>query len=119
MFHSNFAMSLRMSKGSLILLPGLLMLFSGCSKEEPVVEISAGEQIFTQNCKVCHAQGINGAPIIGNAVMWKDRKTQPVETLVEHAMNGYGLMPAKGGNADLTEEEIRECVKFMLSKLEQ
>lgn len=95
------------------------MLFSGCSKEEPVVEISAGEQIFNKNCKVCHAQGINGAPIIGNAAMWKERKDQGIDTLVEHAMNGYGLMPAKGGNTTLTEEEIRECVTFMLSKLEK
>lgn len=94
------------------------MLFSGCSKEEPVVEISAGEQIFNRNCKVCHAQGINGAPILGNEAMWKDRKSQPVDTLIAHAMNGYGLMPAKGGNPELTEQDIRACVNFMLSKLE-
>ncbi len=95
------------------------MLFSGCSKEEVVVEISAGEQIFKGTCKVCHAQGINGAPILGNQAMWKERANQGIDTLVKHAMNGYGLMPAKGGNEALTEAEIREAVNFMLSKLEK
>jgi cytochrome c5 len=95
-----------------------IQLIVSCSESPKVVEPSQGELTFKKNCKVCHAQGINGAPILGNLAMWKDRKDQPLDTLVSHAVNGFGLMPAKGGNTDLSEDEIRTTIKFMLSKLE-
>lgn len=106
---------------SLKLLPFAALLILGCSEKTPEVakapEPSPGEQIFTKNCKVCHAQGINGAPILGNQSMWAERKTQGLDTLVQHASEGYGLMPAKGGNTDLTKEEITLAIQYMLSKL--
>lgn len=78
---------------------------------------SPGEQVFTQNCKVCHAQGINGAPIFGNKKMWAPRVEKGIPALIQHAMNGFGLMPAKGGNESLTEEDITGAVTFMVSKV--
>jgi cytochrome c5 len=38
--------------------------------------------------------------------------------LVEHASQGYGLMPAKGGNMDLTDEEIEAAIRYMLAQVE-
>ena len=91
-------------------------LFVACSQEDP--DLALGETTFNNVCKVCHMQAINGAPILGNEKMWAPRKGQGLDVLVEHATNGYGLMPPKGGREDLTEEEIRAAIKFMLSKLE-
>jgi cytochrome c5 len=79
---------------------------------------SAGELVYTKNCKVCHAQGINGAPMLGNKTMWQPRVEKGIPTLVEHAGNGFGLMPAKGGNADLTTEEIESAVRYMVAKVQ-
>lgn len=89
--------------------------------EQPAADpaLVAGEAIVKANCFVCHAQGINGAPIIGNHKMWGPRAGQGLDTLVSHAMSGYGLMPAKGGNEALGEEDIRLAVGYMLSQLEQ
>lgn len=81
-------------------------------------EPSRGELVYNKNCKVCHAQGINGAPMIGNKAMWQERVKQGIPTLVEHASNGFGLMPAKGGNTALIGEEIESAVQFMVSKVE-
>ncbi len=75
------------------------------------------EQLYVQNCKVCHAQGINGAPVVGNAKMWNKRTGQGREILIQHAIDGYGLMPAKGGNEALTDAEIAMIVDYMLSQL--
>lgn len=101
-----------------------LIAFSlGCSKREaaeaPVLSpvLAQGEAVFKGTCKVCHAQGINGAPIIGNANMWAERVKQGIPTLVEHASNGHGLMPAKGGNTELTTEEITAAVTYMVEQL--
>lgn len=80
-------------------------------------ETEAGKALVKQNCFVCHAQGLNGAPIIGNLKMWGPRKEQGIEVLVEHAFNGYGLMPARGGNEGLSKDEIRLAVSYMLSQL--
>lgn len=68
-------------------------------------------------CKACHASGLNGAPIIGNKKMWNKRLGQGEEVLVQHAAEGYGLMPAKGGNTELTDEQIKLAVRYMLDQL--
>jgi cytochrome c5 len=91
------------------------LVVSGCS--DPELEL--GEKIYIGTCKACHAGGINGAPILGNNKMWAKRAPQGIETLVDHASKGYGLMPAKGGNTDLTQPEMTAAVKFMLSQLEE
>ena len=56
---------------------------------------------------------MNGAPIVGNAKMWKPRASHGMETLVQHAIEGYGLMPAKGGNESLGEEEVRLAAGYI------
>ena len=103
-----------------ILLSGFAVL-PGCAREEPAPSplVAAGELVFKGTCKVCHAQGINGAPIIGNVKMWGERVEQGIPTLVEHAFEGYGLMPAKGGNADLTKEDITAAVTYMVEQLKR
>lgn len=96
--------------------PALLLLvltvLPGCGGEP---DYSQGEAIVKANCKVCHAQGINGAPVLGNHKMWGPRANQGIEVLVKHATEGFGLMPARGGRPQLTDEEIREAIRYMLS----
>ncbi|MBX2857147.1 MAG: c-type cytochrome [Cellvibrionaceae bacterium] len=101
-----------------------LTLLFACSKEQVDTEPSAGELVFNKNCKVCHAQGINGAPIIGNQAMWQPRLSKGEQALVQSALNGFGLMPARGGKDGkngsqlLPDEDIKLAVAFMLSKVE-
>lgn len=97
------------------LVVGLVACGSGGGAER----LAEGKKIYEANCKVCHAQSINGAPILGNKKMWSKRAEQGEDTLVAHAISGFGLMVPKGGNAQLTDEEIRSVVKYMLSTLEQ
>ena len=83
----------------------------GCEKKP-----SLGELTYQGTCIKCHANGLNGAPIFGNSKMWSKRVPQGIPTLIEHATNGYGLMPAKGGNPDLTNEEISAAVNYMVDQ---
>lgn len=79
-------------------------------------ETHSGAALVKANCMACHKPGLNGAPIIGNAKMWGPRITQGEETLVQHAITGYGLMPARGGSS-LSDEEMAQAVNYMLSQL--
>jgi cytochrome c5 len=102
-------------KSKLIILLSSLLAFA-CVSEDP--ELKLGEQIYIEVCKVCHAQGINGAPIYGNKKQWGPRGEKGIDELVANATNGFGLMPAKAGRSELTEEEIRTAIKYMLASIE-
>lgn len=94
---------------------------TGCSnpeKEKAEADLAAGEAIVKANCLVCHAQGINGAPIIGNAKMWGPRVTKGKDVLLENATNGFGLMPAKGGKTELTEDDLSLAINYMISQID-
>lgn len=88
-------------------------LLSGCGDKT----LALGETVYQGTCIACHAQGINGAPILGNRKMWVKRLPQGIPVLAEHATHGYGLMPAKGGNTQLTDEQISAAVSYMVSQV--
>jgi len=77
----------------------------------------SGQQVFAQVCKTCHEAGIAGAPKIGDKSLWTPRIAEGESTLVQHAINGYqgksGVMPPKGGNPGLTDDEVHRAVVYM------
>jgi len=64
----------------------------------------------------CHTSGAAGAPMIGNSGQWTDRLSKGKETLYANAINGIGVMPAKGGLSSLTDEEVRAAVDYLLDE---
>lgn len=88
----------------------------------PGIALSAegGKQVYEKTCATCHAAGIAGAPKLGDAEAWQPRIEKGMDTLVDHAVNGYqgkaGMMPAKGGNPSLSDAEIDAAVKYMIEQ---
>ena len=76
-----------------------------------------GQQVYDQVCKVCHDAGLAGAPKFADKAVWTARIATGEATLDKHAIAGFqgkgGVMPAKGGNADLTDDEVRRAVAYM------
>ena len=72
-----------------------------------------GAAVYNSGCGTCHAAGVAGAPKL-EAAAWEARVGQGLDTLVSHAINGKGAMPAKGGMANLSDAEIRAAVQYML-----
>ena len=87
---------------------------------EPVAAALSGPQVYNSACLACHAAGVGGAPIVGNAEAWTARIAQGMETLTKHAIEGYsgsaGYMPAKGGRMDLSDDEVAAAVEFMAAE---
>jgi cytochrome c5 len=77
-----------------------------------------GEQVYGQVCKTCHEAGLAGAPKTGDKAAWTVRIAQGTNVLHDHAIKGYqgkaGVMPAKGGNAALSDDEVRAAVDYMV-----
>lgn len=79
-------------------------------------ESISGEKISQVNCIMCHTSGLMGAPKIGNMEQWKPRIAKGKKLLVSNAVNGIRQMPARGGNASLSDGEIAAAVIWMTNK---
>ena len=88
----------------------------------PWIRISpaVGAVIFDSLCAGCHKSGAGGAPTMLTA-HWAARIAQGKDTLNKHAIEGFtgaaGVMPAKGGNPALTDEQVVATVDWMLGNL--
>lgn len=77
-----------------------------------------GEPIYNQACMACHMTGAAGAPIMGNADQWGPRLEQGMDTLYQHSIDGFGAMPPKGGFTNLSDDEVKAAVDFMVDALD-
>ncbi|MEI7747520.1 MAG: c-type cytochrome [Chlorobiaceae bacterium] len=91
------------------------------SREEALAEqkLATGKRVYEANCAGCHDAGVAGAPKPGDNSAWKERLTPGFDAIVQKSIQGFdgktGMMPPKGGNAVLTDEEVSNAVTFMLS----
>lgn len=74
----------------------------------------SGEEVFTSTCAACHTTGAAGAPIRGEAGDWAGRVEKGIETLYDHAINGFNAMPPKGGNASLSDADVEKGVNYLV-----
>ena len=81
--------------------------------QSAVAEVD-GEQVYNGLCMTCHAAGVADAPITGSDQMAQRLSEKGIDALVTNAINGINVMPPRGGNPGLTDEQIRAAVEFML-----
>lgn len=81
-------------------------------------EPMSGDEVYTNVCASCHGAGVLNAPRLGNAADWASRLDKGVETLYNHAINGFNAMPAKGGRGSLSDEEVQAAVDHMLASVQ-
>jgi cytochrome c5 len=114
-----------------ILLFFSVLILSGCGKEDvvepaPIEPLSEeitsspsarqiGQQAYEQVCARCHAEGLDGAPKVGDRAAWNDRSSQWEAVLFEHARNGFGEMPERGGSVTMDEATVSKAAEYMMS----
>lgn len=82
-----------------------------------VAGVGGPEKIYADNCKMCHQNGLAGAPRLGVKGDWTAREQQGLDTLVKNAWVGIRGMPPKGNCLKCSEEDIRDTVIYMLDQL--
>jgi cytochrome c5 len=91
---------------------------SGARFKQPAVasQKADGKKVYETTCSACHATGVAGAPKPGDKAAWAPHLMHGVDHLVESALKGKGAMPPKGGNASLSDDDVRAAVEFMVSQ---
>ncbi len=88
--------------------------------ETVMASFDSGEAVYNSACTACHGLGVAGAPKTGDAAQWTPRIAQGMEVLYTHAIEGYqgsaGVMPAKGGRTDLTDDHVRWSVDYIIEQ---
>jgi len=76
----------------------------------------ADMRTYRTACASCHMTGAAGAPKTGDKAAWKARIAQGMDTLVTHAIKGIGAMPPKGGRPNLTDDQVKAVVAYMVDE---
>jgi len=88
-------------------------MHDGSSSEKA---LATGQRVYEQTCAACHATGVAGAPKIGDKDAWSAHIHHGLDHMVESAINGKGAMPAKGGNASLSDDEVKAAVSYIVEQ---
>lgn len=80
-----------------------------------------GAEIFNDGpCTACHTNGVGGAPKLDAAGIGARAAQQGVEELIKKAIDGFtgntGTMPPRGGNAGLTDAQMKAVVEYMVAQ---
>jgi len=79
-------------------------------------DLAIGEKVYGTSCVSCHGAAVLGAPKLGDKPGWTPRIAKGVDVLYQNAINGIKMMPPRGGNAALKDEEVKAAVDFMVSR---
>lgn len=80
----------------------------------------SGENLYLQNCMACHAyDGSGSMPGVGNfneSREWKNKNEQSLLLQLKKGIQKEGsvvTMPPKGGNQNLTDDELKKIILYM------
>jgi cytochrome c5 len=75
-----------------------------------------GKSVYDANCQSCHVAGLAGAPKLGDRAAWAPRLGAGAAALTASAIKGKNAMPAKGGNPNLPDADIKAAVDYMVAQ---
>jgi cytochrome c5 len=95
-----------------------VLFFSGVAAALLVIAASSawaadGEAVYNANCGACHNAM---SPKLGDKAAWAPLIKQGTDALVAAVIKGKGMMPPRGGHADLSDADIRAAVQYIESK---
>jgi cytochrome c oxidase subunit 2 len=79
-------------------------------------EPADGKGVYDQICQACHAAGLAGAPRTGDKAAWAPRIARGEAVLMQNALKGIRMMPPRGGNPGLSDQQVRAAVAYMVTQ---
>ena len=107
--------------GAFVLLASTFVAHS--QDEYPVFDephLRSGRDVWLETCAACHTTDIAGAPQVTDEMAWAPRLKQDKAALYAHALQGlHGPsgteMPPRGGNASLSDDQVKAAVDYMVA----
>jgi cytochrome c5 len=97
---------------SVLLAAGLAVTAAAQAAGDP----GAGAAVYDKVCKSCHATGMMNAPKLGDGAAWAERIARGEDAMVESTLKGINKMPARGGCAACSDDDLRNAVAYMLDQ---
>ena len=72
-----------------------------------------GKKVYEGTCVACHGTGAAGSPKAGDKAAWAPRLKTGMAALYASALKGKNAMPPKGGNAALSDAEVKAAVDYL------
>jgi cytochrome c5 len=105
---------LRIKRSIYFIAIAALALLTACSADP---EANA-PQLYVNSCSWCHNEGTGGAPVTGDKEDWERRTAKGMAKVYANAIDGFegatGIMPAKASRPELTDQEVKDLVDWMV-----
>lgn len=72
-----------------------------------------GQAVYDANCAACHKMM---KPKTGDKAAWAPLIAQGVDAMTAATIKGKGMMPPKGGHANLSDADVKAAVQYMADK---
>jgi cytochrome c5 len=82
----------------------------------PAAGKADGKGIYEKSCAACHGTGVAGAPKLGDKAAWAPRLGGGADALAASAIKGKNAMPPKGGNAALSDADVKAAVDYLIAQ---
>ncbi len=82
-------------------------------------DANESEKIYQHFCQNCHSEHPLipiGAPRIGDTKAWQKRVSTGKKLILQHTLEGYHLMPARGGCFECSDAQLEAVVDWMTTK---
>jgi len=84
---------------------------------KPAASERNAEEIARATCHKCHETGDQGAPKLSDKAAWTQRASKGLDAVTKTVIRGHGNMPARGGLADLTDDELKKVIAVLLKEV--
>jgi cytochrome c5 len=103
-------------KASKLVIMAAASLAAFAANAAPKADLALGEKTYNATCVACHGSGVMNSPKLGDKAAWAPRVKQGKPVLYKHGLEGFKMMPAKGGNAALKDADVQAAIDYMVAK---
>ena len=83
-----------------------------------LVQAEEGKTVYNKICYYCHEDNLVGAPKIGDADAWDERRKKGIPALYYNVLFGAGHMMERLDRQGYNEADIKRAVDYLLGQSE-